>query len=287
MAEAPTFVERKDLYIGRRVGSVPEPRDDRGDRGRHRAAARPRARRVARRHRPRRRRRAPRLRHGPLPRLDAGRARRRDLASLEGAAGARAEDRRDDLARERLPGAAVDGRAGLLRRRWCSTSTPTSRASFTFVEERAGAIGNRVRVRRAPVGVVAAVIPWNVPLFVVGAEARPGARGGLHGGAEARARDAARRLSAGRGDPRGRAAARRRQRALRGPREQRVPGPPPGHRQGRASRAAPSTGGKIGGICGEQIKRCTLELGGKSAAILLEDVDLAATHAAACSARRC
>jgi aldehyde dehydrogenase (NAD+) len=32
------------------------------------------------------------------------------------------------------------------------------------------------------------------------------------------------------------------------------------------------TGGKIGGICGEQIKRCTLELGGKSAAILLEDV---------------
>jgi len=36
-----------------------------------------------------------------------------------------------------------------------------------------------------------------------------------------------------------------------------------------------ATGGRIGSICGEQIKRCTLELGGKSAAILLEDVDLA------------
>jgi len=35
------------------------------------------------------------------------------------------------------------------------------------------------------------------------------------------------------------------------------------------------TGGIVGGICGEQIKRCTLELGGKSAAILLDDVDLA------------
>jgi len=34
-------------------------------------------------------------------------------------------------------------------------------------------------------------------------------------------------------------------------------------------------GKRIGGLCGERLKRCTLELGGKSAAILLEDVDLA------------
>jgi betaine-aldehyde dehydrogenase len=33
------------------------------------------------------------------------------------------------------------------------------------------------------------------------------------------------------------------------------------------------TGGVVGGICGEQIKRCTVELGGKSAAIVLEDAD--------------
>ncbi len=37
-------------------------------------------------------------------------------------------------------------------------------------------------------------------------------------------------------------------------------------------------GGKsIGGLCGERLKRCTLELGGKSAAIILDDADLATT----------
>ena len=35
-----------------------------------------------------------------------------------------------------------------------------------------------------------------------------------------------------------------------------------------------ATGRHIGSICGEQLKRCSLELGGKSAAIVLEDFDL-------------
>ena len=35
-----------------------------------------------------------------------------------------------------------------------------------------------------------------------------------------------------------------------------------------------AVGRRIGSICGEQIKRCTLELGGKSAAIILDDVQL-------------
>jgi aldehyde dehydrogenase (NAD+) len=38
-----------------------------------------------------------------------------------------------------------------------------------------------------------------------------------------------------------------------------------------------AAGRKIGAICGEQLKRCSLELGGKSAAIILDDADLAAT----------
>jgi betaine-aldehyde dehydrogenase len=33
-------------------------------------------------------------------------------------------------------------------------------------------------------------------------------------------------------------------------------------------------GKRIGGLCGERLKRCTLELGGKSAAIILDDADL-------------
>ena len=35
-----------------------------------------------------------------------------------------------------------------------------------------------------------------------------------------------------------------------------------------------AAGRKIGAICGEQLKRCTLELGGKSAAIICEDANL-------------
>jgi betaine-aldehyde dehydrogenase len=37
-----------------------------------------------------------------------------------------------------------------------------------------------------------------------------------------------------------------------------------------------AAGRRIGGICGEQLKRCTLELGGKSAAVFLDDVDVEA-----------
>ena len=35
-----------------------------------------------------------------------------------------------------------------------------------------------------------------------------------------------------------------------------------------------AAGRKIAAICGERIARCTLELGGKSAAVILDDADL-------------
>ena len=38
-----------------------------------------------------------------------------------------------------------------------------------------------------------------------------------------------------------------------------------------------AAGRRIASICGEQLKRCSLELGGKSAAIICEDADLAST----------
>src|SRR5262249_61196346 len=38
-----------------------------------------------------------------------------------------------------------------------------------------------------------------------------------------------------------------------------------------------AAGRRIAAICGEQLKRVSLELGGKSAAIILDDADLAAT----------
>jgi aldehyde dehydrogenase (NAD+) len=43
---------------------------------------------------------------------------------------------------------------------------------FTFEEHRAGVL-NPLLVRRAPVGVVAAVVPWNVPQFVAAAKLAP------------------------------------------------------------------------------------------------------------------
>jgi len=146
--------------------------------------------------------------------------------------------------------------------------------SFVFVEERPGAIGNRVRVRRAPVGVVAAVIPWNVPLFVAVLKLGPALAAGcsvvlklapetpLDGYLLAEAIDevglppgVVNVVCAGRENS---------EYLVRHPDIDKV-----------SFTGSTVTGGKIGGICGEQIKRCTLELGGKSAAILLPDVDLA------------
>ena len=150
--------------------------------------------------------------------------------------------------------------------------------SFNWVEERPGAFGNPVRVGRAAGRRVRGDHPVERAALHHGDEARPGARGRLHRGAEAVARDAARSLPARRGDPRGRAPARRDQHRGGGARDERVPREPPRHRQGQLHgqhRHRPAR--RV--ACGEGLKRCTLELGGKSAAILLDDFDLEA-HAA-------
>ncbi len=147
--------------------------------------------------------------------------------------------------------------------------------TFTFAEDRPGAFGNRVRVRRAPVGVVAAIVPWNVPLFVAAVKIGPALAAGctmvlklapetpLDGFLLAEAVGEAglppgvlNVICAGRENS---------EYLVRHPGIDKV-----------SFTGSTATGSKIGSICGEQIKRCTLELGGKSAAILLEDVDIAA-----------
>jgi betaine-aldehyde dehydrogenase len=148
-----------------------------------------------------------------------------------------------------------------------------ARDGFSFMEERAGIMGNKVRVRRAPVGVVAAVVPWNVPLFVSVLKLGPALAAGctvvlklapetpLDGYLLAEAIDEAQLppgvinvVCAGRENS---------EYLVRHPGIDKV-----------SFTGSTVTGGKIGEICGAQIKRCTLELGGKSAAILLEDVAL-------------
>jgi betaine-aldehyde dehydrogenase len=144
-----------------------------------------------------------------------------------------------------------------------------------WLEERAGALGGRVRVRRAPVGVCAGIIPWNVPLFIAAMKLGPALAAGCSvvlKAAPESALDAyllAEALHEAQLPPGVvnvlAAGPQASEYLVRHPGVDKV-----------SFTGSTAIGGRVGGICGEQIKRCTLELGGKSAAILLEDVDLGA-----------
>ncbi len=147
--------------------------------------------------------------------------------------------------------------------------------TFTWEDERPGLFGP-VIVRREPVGVVAAIVPWNVPQFTIMTKlpaalvagctvvVKPAPETPLDSYLLAELIDEA-------GLPPGV-----------------VNIVPAGREVGEhlvshlgvdkvAFTGSTAAGRRIGAICGEQLKRCSLELGGKSAAIILEDADLAAT----------
>jgi len=146
-------------------------------------------------------------------------------------------------------------------------------SSHTWIDERPGAFGGRVQVRREPVGVCAAIVPWNVPVFVAAMKLGPALAAGctlvlkaspetaLDSYLMAEALDEAQLppgvvnvVTAGRESS---------EYLVRHPGIDKV-----------SFTGSTATGGRVGSICGAQLKRCTLELGGKSAAILLGDVDL-------------
>jgi betaine-aldehyde dehydrogenase len=148
-------------------------------------------------------------------------------------------------------------------------------ATYTWEEERQGMLGP-VTVTQEPVGVVAAIVPWNVPQFTLMLKLAPALIAGCTVVAKPSPetpldtyllaewiREA--------GIPEGV-----------------VNFVPAGREVGAYLVAHPdvdkvsftgstAAGRKIGAVCGEQLKRCTLELGGKSAAIILDDADLAST----------
>ena len=147
--------------------------------------------------------------------------------------------------------------------------------TYPWSDERVGAMGEKVVVRRAPVGVCAGIIPWNVPLFIMAMKLGPCLASGSTRVIKPAPETAL--------DPYLLADA-----VLEA-------GLPPGVVNiVTASREASehivthpgidkvsftgstATGSRIGELCGAQIKRVTLELGGKSAAILLDDVDIEA-----------
>ena len=51
---------------------------------------------------------------------------------------------------------------------------------FPWEETRTGMLGTDVIVRHEPVGVVAGIVPWNVPQFVTIAKLAPALLSGLH-----------------------------------------------------------------------------------------------------------
>ncbi len=210
---------------------------------------------------------------GPWPRLSA-RERGQKVRALSEAIATRMQDFADIITREMgapasfslmgQVGAAImvlDGFAEIADR-------------IELEEARPGLLGPTL-VRRLPVGVAAGIIPWNVPLFIsmmkLGAAMVAGAPMILKPAPETP-------LDA----------------ILLAEVLEAIELPlgvvsilPAGRESGEllvrhggvdkvSFTGSTAAGRRIGAICGELLKRCTLELGGKSAAILLEDVDLSA-----------
>ena len=149
----------------------------------------------------------------------------------------------------------------------------THTRSFPFEEQRAGALGGTILVRREPVGVCAGIIPWNVPLFIialkVGAALASGSTMVLKPAPETPLdANVFAEVLIEAGLPAGVVnivAADREvgEHLVRHPRIDKV-----------SFTGSTAAGRKIGAICGEMLKRCTLELGGKSAAIICDDANL-------------
>lgn len=147
---------------------------------------------------------------------------------------------------------------------------------YPFVSTRPSAAGGSVTVNQLPVGVVGAIIPWNTPLFIAALKLGPALAAGctmvlkpapeapLCIGVLTEALEAA-------GLPDGVV------NVVNG-----------GSATGRALTTHPgvdkisftgstAVGAQIAASCGSQIRRCSTELGGKSAAVVLPDAPLEST----------
>ena len=147
--------------------------------------------------------------------------------------------------------------------------------TFPWEETRHGTFGES-RVRREPVGVVAAVIPWNVPLFIAINKLVPALLAGCTVILKPAPETPIDALWLGAlfteaGLPEGVLSVLPADREVS---EYLVTHPGVDKVSFTGSTAA---GRRVGALATERLKRVSLELGGKSAAIVLEDVDLASS----------
>ena len=146
---------------------------------------------------------------------------------------------------------------------------------FPWVERRPGLFGD-VHVRRAPVGVVGAIVPWNVPQFLIMPKMIPALIAGctvVVKPAPETPLDAMwlaemlEEIDLPEGVvsivPGGRETG---ESLIRHPGIDKI-----------SFTGSSATGRHIASVCGEQLKRVSLELGGKSAAIILDDADIGNT----------
>ncbi|MFF2319269.1 aldehyde dehydrogenase [Arthrobacter sp. NPDC058097] len=144
--------------------------------------------------------------------------------------------------------------------------------SYHWADTRQSLTGNSL-VTREPVGVVAAIVPWNAPLLISMIKLAPALIAGctmVLKPTSATPLDAylLAHLIQKAGLPDGvlNVVPARREVSERLVRHSGV--------DKVSFTGSTAAGRRIGAICGEDLRRCTLELGGKSAAVLLEDADL-------------
>src|SRR5580658_8955551 len=205
----------------------------------------------------------------------------------------------------RALGAEVSERSGDIAQMWpresgvlyavASGAAAGARHTFEYYADLAGTFGWEVPHRPArggfglvvkePVGVVGAIIPWNAPMGLISMKLAPALIAGctviLKSSPEAPGEgylisEAAEAVGLPAGVLNVLTADREVSELLvRDPRVDKI-----------TFTGSTAAGRRIASLCGERIARCTLELGGKSAAVILDDMDIA-TAAATLSAAEC
>ena len=209
---------------------------------------------------------------GPWPRMTAA-ERAEGIKRLSGAVQSRAQDLADTISSENGSPKSWSLMGQVFSATMVLDTYAGLASGYPWEDRRTGALGTPVLVRRAPVGVAAGIIPWNVPLFISALKLGPAMAAGcpivlkpspetpLDGYLLAEAVAEAdlppgvvNIVAAGRETG---------EHLVRHPGIDKV-----------SFTGSTAVGKHIGEICGGMLKRLTLELGGKSAAIVLDDVNL-------------